>query len=87
MPRRSTRVNHREIANVIRAAKEAGAVEVVIGNEGQIRVVFSSDAPADSPPKDDGGHVWTMSVPGKKKRWSSRDSTSWRDIPKRQLRP
>jgi hypothetical protein len=87
-PRGPTKVTHDEIVRVIRAAKEAGAAEVVIDGEQQIRVVLSSDTPAisHSPPKDD-GHAWIMSVPQKKKRWSSRDSTSWRDIPKSKLRP
>jgi len=84
MPRRPAKVTQAEIARAVRAAKNAGAAEVGIDSEGQIRVVLSLDAPvvSHSPPKDD-GHVWTMSVPGKKKRWSSRDATSWRDIPKR----
>jgi hypothetical protein len=46
MPRRLARVSHREIAHVIRAAKEAIQAEVVIGNEEQIRIVLSPDAPA-----------------------------------------
>lgn len=90
MPRRPAKVTQGEIARVIRAAKEAGAVEVVIDGEGQIRVVLSADVPAASmlPSKeDDDAPVWTMSAPAKKKRWSSRDATSWRDIPKRLPRP
>jgi hypothetical protein len=89
MPRRPAKVTQGEIARVIRAAKEAGAAEVVIDGEGQIHIVLSLNAPVAlaSPPKDDDGQVWTLSVPRRKKRWSSRDATSWRDIPKRQLRP
>ncbi len=87
MPRRPAKMAQVELAHAIRAANEAGAVEVVIDGEGQIRVVLSSGEPMVSPsPQKDEGHVWTMSVPGKKKRWSSRDSASWRDIPKHQLR-
>jgi hypothetical protein len=89
MPRRPAKVTQGEIARVIRAAKEAGAAEVVIDGEGQIHVVLSLSAPvaSPSPPKDDDRQVWTQSVPAKKKRWSSRNATSWRDIPKCQLRP
>jgi len=89
MPRRPAKVTQGEIARVIRAAKEAGAAEVVIDGEGQIHIVLSLSAPvaSPSPPKEDDGQVWTQSVPAKKKRWSSRDATSWRDIPKGQLRP
>jgi hypothetical protein len=88
MPRRPAKVTQGEIARVIRAAKEAGAAEVVI-DEGQIRIVLSPNVPAASasPSKEDDGPVWTMSAPARKKRWSSRDATSWRDIPKRLLRP
>ena len=88
MPRYPVNVTHREIPRLVRAAKEAGATEVVIDNEGQIHIVLSIDAPAvsSSPPADAGGQVWTMSVARKKKRWSSRDATSWRDIPKHLLR-
>jgi hypothetical protein len=88
MPRRSAKVAQGEIVRMIRAAKEAGAAEVVIDGEGQNHIVLSSNVlvTSPSPPKDD-GQVRTLSVPAKKKRWSSRDATSWRDIPKRQLRP
>ena len=89
MPRRPAKVTQGEIARVIRAAKEAGAAEVVIDGEGQIHIVLSLSAPVASPapPKVDDGQVWTLSVPAKKKRWSSQDATSWRDIPKSQLKP
>lgn len=90
MSRRAAKITRGEIARVIRAAKEAGAVEVIIDGEGQIRVVLSPNVPAASTSlseEDDDGPVWTMSVPGRKKRWSSRDATSWRDIPKHLLRP
>ena len=89
MPRRPAEVTQGEIARVIRATKEAGAAEVVIDGEGQICIVLSPNVPAASasPSKEDDGPVWTMSAPARKKRWSSRDATSWRDIPKRLLRP
>jgi hypothetical protein len=89
MPRRAAKITQGEIACVIRAAREAGAAEVIIDSEGQIRVVLSPNVPA-APTSlseyDDEGQVWTMSVPAKKERWSSRDATSWRDIPKHLLR-
>jgi hypothetical protein len=90
MPRRPVKITQGEIARVIRAAKEAGAAEVVIDGEGQIRVVLSPNVSAASTSpseEDDDGPVWTMSVPARKKRWSSRDATSWREIPKHLLRP
>ena len=89
MPRRAAKITQGEVARVIRAAKEAGAAEVIIDGEGQIRVVLSpnvltaSTLPSE---EDDDGPTWTMSSPVRKKRWSSRDATSWRDIPKRRLR-
>ena len=81
MPRRVAKITQGEIARVIRAAKEAGAGEVIIDGQGQIRVVLSSKAPAasTSPSEEtDDGPVWTMSVSARRERWSSRDSTSWR---------
>ena len=90
MPRRVAKITQGEIARVIRAAKEAGAGEVIIDGQGQIRVVLSSKAPAastSSSEETDDGPVWTMSVPARRERWSSRDATSWRDIPKHLLRP
>jgi hypothetical protein len=89
MPRRAAKITQGEIARVIRAAREAGAAEVIIDGEGQIHVVLSSNVPAALPSPsegDDDGPVWTMSVPARKERWSSRDATSWRDIPKHLLR-
>jgi len=59
------------IARVIRAAKEAGAVEVIIDGEGQIRVVLSPNVSAASTllsEEDDDGPTWTMSSPVRKKR-------------------
>jgi len=58
MPRRPAKVTQGEIARVIRAAKEAGAAEVVIDGEGQIHIVLSSNAPvaSPSPAKDDDDH-------------------------------
>lgn len=90
MPRRAAKITQSEIARVIRAARAAGAAEVFIDGEGQIRVVLSPNAPtASTSPLEEGdkGQVWTMSVPKRKQRWSSRDATSWLDIPKHQLRP
>jgi hypothetical protein len=48
MPRRAAKITQGEIARVIRAAREAGAKEVIIDGQGQIRVVLSSNAPAAS---------------------------------------
>ena len=90
MPRRAAKTTQCEIARVIRAAKEAGAMEVIIDGEGQIRIVLSPNEPAASTSlseEDDDCPAWTMSVPARKRRWSSRDATSWRDIPKHLLRP
>jgi len=88
MPRRAAKITQVEIARVIRAAKEAGAKEVIIDGQGQMRVVLSSNAPAASTSSSEAteGPAWTMSVPARKERWSSRDATSWRDIPKHLLR-
>ena len=89
MPRRAAKITQGEIARVIRAAREAGAKEVIIDGQGQIRVVLSSNAPAASTSSSEAtgeGPAWTMSVPARKERWSSRDATSWRDIPKHLLR-
>jgi len=74
---------------VIGAAKEAGAAEVIIDGEGQIRVVLSPDVSAASTSlsEEDDCPAWTMSVPARNGRWSFRDTTSWRDIPKDLLRP
>ena len=41
MPRRAAKITQSEIARVIRAAREAGATEVIVDGEGQIRVVLS----------------------------------------------
>jgi len=90
MPRCAARITQGEIARVIRAAREAGAAEVIIDGQGQIRVLLSPNVPAASTSpcdEDDEGPVWTMSAPTKKERWSSRDATSWRDIPKHLVRP
>jgi hypothetical protein len=90
MPRRAAKITQSEIARVIRAASEAGAAEVIIDVEGQIRVILTPNVPAASTSpseEDDQGPAWTMSVPARKERWSSRDATSWRDIPKHLLRP
>lgn len=38
MPRRPAKITQGEIARVIRAAKQAGAAEVVIDGEGQIDI-------------------------------------------------
>ncbi len=59
MPRRPAKITQGEIARAIRAAKEAGAAEVVIDREGQIRVVLSLNATvtSTSPPKDEHGHT------------------------------
>jgi hypothetical protein len=61
MPRRPAKVTQGEITRVVRAAKEAGAAEVVIDGEGQIHVVLSLNAPVVSPapPKFDNSQVWT----------------------------
>jgi hypothetical protein len=64
MPRRAAKITQGEIARVIRAAKEAGAAEVVIDGGGQICVVLSPNvlAASTSPSQeDDDGPVWTMS--------------------------
>src|SRR5690348_16744298 len=90
MPRRAAKITQCEIARVIRAAKEAGAAEVLIDGEGQIRVVLSPNVPVASSSlseEDDDCPARTMSVPARKRRWSSRNATSWRDIPKDLLRP
>jgi hypothetical protein len=90
MPRRVAKITQGEIARVIRAAREAGAGEVIIDGLGQIRVVLSPKAAAasmSSSGENDEGPVWTMSAPARRKRWSSRDATSWRDIPGHLLRP
>jgi len=90
MPRRAATITQSEIARLVRAAREAGATEVIIDGEGQIRIVLSPNvsAASTSPPDEDNeGTVWTMSAPTRKERWSSRDATSWRDVPKHLLRP
>lgn len=87
MPRRPAKITQGEIARVIRAAKEAGAAEVVIDGEGQIRIPLSLNGVASPPSQEcDDGQAWTPSVLARKKRWSSRDATSWPDIPKQLLR-
>jgi hypothetical protein len=40
MPRRAAKITQSQIARVIRAAREAGATEVIIDGEGQIRIVL-----------------------------------------------
>ena len=55
---------------------------MIIDGQGQIRVVLSN-APAASTSSSEctDGSVWIMSVPARKKRWSSRDATCWRPSP------
>src|SRR5689334_15526914 len=55
-----------------------------------LRVVLSPNVPVASSSlseEDDDCPARTMSVPARKRRWSSRNATSWRDIPKDLLRP
>jgi hypothetical protein len=76
MPRRAAKIAQGEIARVIRAAREAGAAEVIIDGEGQIHVMLPPNVPAASTSpseEDDDSPVWTMSVPARKQRWSSRE--------------
>jgi len=90
MPPRAAKITQGEIARVIRAAREAGAAEVIIDGEGQMRVVLLPNVPAALTllsEEDNEGPVWTISLPARRKRWSSRNATSWRDIPKHLLRP
>lgn len=90
MPRHAAKITQGEISRVIRAAREVGAVEVIIDGEGQIHVVLGPNVQAASASpveEDDEGAVWTVSAPARRERWSSRDATSWRDIPKHLLRP
>lgn len=85
IPRRAAKITQGEIAGVIRAAREAGAAEAIIDGEGQIRVVLPPNVPAastSSSEEDDQSPTWTRSALARKERWSSRDATSWCDIPK-----
>jgi hypothetical protein len=41
MPRRPARVTQADIARALRAAKEAGANEVIVDNDGVIRIVLA----------------------------------------------
>ncbi|WP_283814269.1 hypothetical protein [Bradyrhizobium aeschynomenes] len=44
MPRRPAKVTQADIARAIRAAKEAGAAEVVVDTDGVIRIALTSSA-------------------------------------------
>ncbi len=89
MPRRSGRIAQGDIARVIRAAREAGAAEVIVDGERKIRVVLTNCGGGFDVVirEDDQSPTWTMYTPTRKERWSSRDATSWRDISKYLLRP
>jgi hypothetical protein len=86
MPRCPAIITLSEILRIIRAANKVGAAEIIINREGEIRIVLASNAASASLSTNGNDQVWTPSVPVKKKRWSSRDATSWRDIPKGRLR-
>jgi hypothetical protein len=88
MPHRTANIAQVDITRLIRAAKAVGAVEVFMDMEGNIHVVLPPGSyVATLAPTKSKDQVWELSTPHeKKKRWSSRDATSWRDIPKDKLR-
>ncbi len=86
MPRCPAKITLSEILRIIRAANKIGAAEIIINGEGEIRVVLASNAASSALSTNGDDQVWRLSVPAKKKRWSARDATSWRDIPKGRLR-
>ncbi|WP_316192106.1 MULTISPECIES: hypothetical protein [unclassified Bradyrhizobium] len=61
MPRRPARVTQADIARAIRAAKEAGATEVVVDTDGVIRIALTSSAPSTPQPKINFDEFWTPS--------------------------
>ena len=51
MPRRAAKVTQADIARAIRAAKEAGAGEVVVDGEGHIRITLAAPERPQTPVK------------------------------------
>ncbi|MGJ5135744.1 MULTISPECIES: hypothetical protein [unclassified Bradyrhizobium] len=61
MPRRPAKVTQADIARAIRAAKEAGATEVVVDTDGVIRIALTSSAQSTHQPKINFDEFWTPS--------------------------
>ncbi|QHP69809.1 hypothetical protein EI171_22435 [Bradyrhizobium sp. LCT2] len=64
MPRRPAKVTQADIARVIRAAKEAGADEVIIDVSGQIRISLHP-TPLTSRQESNDTVEWQLSAPAK----------------------
>jgi hypothetical protein len=81
MPPRPAKVTEGEIGRALRAAKKAGAAEVVIDLEGKIHIVLSPEPSIVAPaPPENKDEVWELSTPPvRKKQWSTRNATSHRD--------
>jgi hypothetical protein len=60
MPRRPAKVTQADIARAIRAAKEAGASEVMVDGEGVIRIALEPSA-GPIEPANDVSTAWTPS--------------------------
>lgn len=73
MPRRPAKVTQADIARVIRAAKEAGADEVVIDVSGQIRISLHP-APVTSGQESNDTVEWQMSAPATIRQCTSREA-------------
>jgi hypothetical protein len=58
MPRRPAKVTQADIARAIRAAKETGADEVTVDNEGVIRIALTARA---APKRSSNDIAWTPS--------------------------
>jgi hypothetical protein len=60
MPRRPAKVTQADIARAIRAAKETGASEVLVGGDGVIRIALTTIA-APTKPASGPDEVWAPS--------------------------
>ena len=68
MPRRPAKLTQADIARAIRAAKEAGADEIVIDANGQIRISLYPNPPPPSPEESydtAAPSQWELSAPAK----------------------
>jgi hypothetical protein len=62
MPRRPAKVTQADIARAIRAAKETGASEVTVDEDGVIRIALTRGT-APTEPKESNDAAWTPSEP------------------------
>lgn len=61
MPRRPAKVTQADIARALRAAKDAGANEVVVDTDGVIRIVLKGGTAACPAPTDSPDAEWVPS--------------------------